>query len=118
MHHLVPADITCGICITLSLQQVLYNFVKRNYAASQLILAASGVEHSKLVELARPMLEQVGMVPAKIRFFLCTMPELTVAAIRMKRLTLEVLGLRLLLYHVYISYIKFSNNIVVLIIDG
>jgi hypothetical protein len=41
--------------------QVLHNFVRKCYAGPRLVLAASGIEHSKLVELATPMLEQVGI---------------------------------------------------------
>ena len=37
----------------------LRDFVTANYTGPRLILAASGVEHGRLVELATPMLQQV-----------------------------------------------------------
>lgn len=37
----------------------LREFVTANYTGPRLILAASGVEHGRLVELATPMLQQV-----------------------------------------------------------
>lgn len=38
--------------------EVLHDFVRRCYAGPRLVLAASGVEHRQLVELATPMLEK------------------------------------------------------------
>ena len=37
----------------------LKNFLESHYTGSRMILAASGVEHSKLVDLVSPMLEKV-----------------------------------------------------------
>lgn len=38
----------------------LRSFVATRYAGPRLVLAAAGVEHAKLVELATPMMEKVG----------------------------------------------------------
>jgi len=40
--------------------QVLHDFVRERYAGPRLVLAAAGVDHKQLVELATPVLEQVG----------------------------------------------------------
>jgi processing peptidase subunit alpha len=37
----------------------LRRFLADHYTGSRMILAASGVEHSKLVDLVKPMLEKV-----------------------------------------------------------
>lgn len=39
----------------------LRTFLAHNYTGSRMILAASGVEHVKLVDLVKPMLDQVNL---------------------------------------------------------
>ena len=61
--------IPSGEQLALITPDTLRSFMAESYSGSRLILAASGVEHSKLVDLLAPMMEAVS---SRDKSFLCT----------------------------------------------